>query len=117
MAEYEVKVVGAAPPPKPDGPLRRLGRRTGALALSALHRPRRMIALGLIGFVLIAGTPHVGGRYECRHPMHGPGTCKSVAWCAYHGIQGRRIEVPPDGAQCSLITVLPIQWGKITGQR
>jgi len=116
MSEFEIKVVGAKPPKKPGGKLRRAAKRARAAAKKVLMRPRRVMVAGLAGFVLIAGTPHVGWDYECRHPMHGPGSCRSVAWCAYYGIQGRQIAVPKDGRQCSLLKVLPIDWGRLLGR-
>jgi hypothetical protein len=113
MSEYEINVVGGPPPRRPDGPVRRLLRTTGRIAHAVLMRPRLMVATGLASFVLIAGTPHVGGEYECRHHMRGPGTCRSVAWCAYYGAQGRRVVVPENGAQCSLISIQPIDWAQL----
>ncbi len=115
MGEFKVKVVGAKPPRKPDGKMRRAVKRIRSNMRKALMRPRRIMLAALAGFVLIAGTPHVGWDYECRHPMHGPGSCRSVAWCAYYGIQGRQIAVPRDGRQCGLFKVLPFDWGRLLG--
>ena len=113
MRKFEVKVLGVKPPKKPDGKLRWLIKRGGKLLQAMLKRPRVLIAAGLTGVVLLLGTPHVGGAYECNHPMRGPGTCRSVAWCAYFGIQGRRTEIPATGDSCKLITLLPVQWDKL----
>lgn len=115
MSDFRIKVVGAKPPRKPDGPLRKVAKRVRASARQGLMKPRRVMLAGLAGFVLLAGTPHVAWEYECRHTMHGPGSCRSVAWCAYYGIQGRRIAVPKDGMQCSLFKVLPFDWGRLLG--
>lgn len=115
MSEFEVKVLGVKPPKKPDGKLKRLFKRSGKLLKAMLMRPRVLVTAGLTGAVLLIGTPHVGGAYECNHPMRGPGTCRSVAWCAYYGIQGRRIEVPVYGQSCALITILPFEFGKLIG--
>lgn len=116
MSDFEIRVVGAKPPRKPDGPLRRFRQRVGAISRRILMRPRRIILIGIAGYVLTVGTPHIGWDYQCLHPMNGPGSCRYIDWCAYYGIQGRRIETPPDGQQCSLVKALPIDWGRIIGR-
>ncbi|MFY0311161.1 hypothetical protein ACFMBG_14825 [Leisingera sp. D0M16] len=113
MNEFRVTVHGAGPPRGPDGPLRRALRRIGRMLRALLLRPRIVIASMFAAFVLMIGTPHAGWDYECRHPMRGPGSCRSVAWCAYYGIQGRRVEFPEYGERCKLITVLPVRWDKL----
>jgi hypothetical protein len=50
--------------------------------------------------------------YECRHPMSGP---RSVEYCAYYGIQGRRVVYSENGESCSVITFLRIDWPQLFG--
>ena len=113
MSEFDITVRGVKPPKKPEGRIRCAAKRGGQIIRAVLMRPRALIAAGLAGAVLFIGTPHVGGAYECNHPMRGPGTCRSVAWCAYYGIQGRRIEFPEYGQSCKLITLLPVRWDRV----
>lgn len=115
MSEFEIRVVGARPPKKPGGPRRGFFGKIGTIVRAVLMRPRATLLAGLVGFVAFAGTPHVPWEYACRHPMRGPGTCQVVSWCAYYGIQGRRVAVPSYGRQCSLVKVLPLDWSKISG--
>ena len=115
MSDFEIEVIGAKPPKPPEGPLRRLLRRLGRIAKAVLMRPKAVVLVGLTGAVLVIGTPHAGWDYQCRHPMRGPGTCESVAWCAYYGVQGRRVEVPDYGEQCKLIAFIPLDWQRIKG--
>ncbi|MFW8634319.1 hypothetical protein [Cribrihabitans pelagius] len=115
MKEYEVRVLGT-PPQEPHGPHgRRFRRKLRKAVRAVLLRPRRLVLAGMAGFVLIAGTPHIGWDYQCRHPMRGPGSCSAVGWCAYYGIQGRRIAVPSHGSQCSPIKLLPLDWNGTGG--
>ncbi|MDJ1008636.1 MAG: hypothetical protein QNJ13_12520 [Paracoccaceae bacterium] len=115
MSDFDIEVIGGPPPRRPPGPLKRLMARLRLGLHRLLMRPRRMIVIGMAGYLLIVGTPHVGWDYECRHPMRGPATCQSVAWCAYYGVQGRRIAVPRDGVQCSLVKVLPLDFAQLFG--
>ena len=115
MSDFKIEVVGAKPTKRPNGPLTRLRRRIVRLAWAALMRPRLLLLAGLAALVLFVGTPHAGWDYECNHTMRGPGSCRSVAWCAYYGIQGRRIEFPAYGQSCQLFTVLPLDWDRLTG--
>lgn len=112
MSEFEIEVVGAEPPRKPKGsrgqPLRKAGRWLRAL----LMRPRLLALIGAVAFVMIVGTPHIGWDYDCHHPMRSGQPCRSVAYCAYYGIQGRRIVFPEDGESCKLVTFLRIDWLK-----
>ncbi|MCC5987229.1 MAG: hypothetical protein JJT95_06055 [Pararhodobacter sp.] len=113
MGKFEVKVLGAKPPKRSDGPIKRLRRRIGAGVKAVLLRPRMVVLAGAAGFILFIGTPHVGWDYQCRHPVRGFGTCNSVSWCAYYGIQGRRIERPDYATRCKLVTFLPVDWNKL----
>jgi hypothetical protein len=113
MHEFEVEVIGAKPPRKPEGRLARTLRLAGRLARALLTRPRAMLLTGLAAFVLFVGTPHVGWDYGCRHPIRLGQTCRSVSYCAYYGFQGRRIVFPRDGESCQLIKFLPIDWRQL----
>lgn len=115
MSEFEIRVSSTPPPQKRQGLLTRLHVRIETLIDTALSRPRASLICGLAAFVLIAGTPHVGWDYRCRHGMDGPGSCRVVEWCAYYGIQGRRIDVPEPGESCKLMTVLPLDYAKLFG--
>ena len=115
MSDFEIKVAGPPRKRRPEGFARRNLRRLGRGVRAVLLQPRRLILAGLAVYVLTSGTPHVGFEYECRHPTHGPGTCKSVLWCAYYGVQGRRVEFPRNGESCKIITVLPLDFNKLTG--
>ena len=113
--KHKIKIsVGKAPPRKqPDTTLNYLIARMKRIADAVLLRPRAVALLSLAGFILFIGTPHVGWDYQCRNITRGYGGCASASWCAYYGIQGRRIEFPRDGARCKLVTFLPIDWGKV----
>lgn len=50
------------------------------------------------------------GTNECRHPFRPGEPCRSVAYCAYYGIQGRRVVFPDYGESCKLVVFLPIGW-------
>jgi hypothetical protein len=108
MGDFEVEVVGARRKLKSRGPLSRLLGWSGRLIRALLMRPRAVMVLGLAGFVLIVGTPHAGWDYECRHPFTPSQPCRSVAYCAYYGIQGRRVVFPEHGETCKLVTFLPL---------
>ncbi len=110
MNEFDVKVVGARRNRQSSKARARLLSGVGRRLRALLMRPRLLGFLGVCGFVLLVGTPHSGWEYQCNHPMHGPGTCRSVSWCAYYGIQGRRVEFPEPGESCKLVTLLPIDW-------
>jgi hypothetical protein len=116
MSEFEVKVIGA-PRERRDGLAKRSVRRLARMIRAVLLRPRALILPGLALYVLTMGTPHVGFEYECNHPMRGIGTCRSVSWCAYYGIQGRRVEFPEYGESCTVIAFLPLNWNKLMGGR
>ncbi|UWQ25387.1 hypothetical protein K3553_02660 [Leisingera aquaemixtae] len=113
MNKIKVKVLGAKPLKRRDGPLKRLRGMLGGALKALLLRPALVTLAGASGFVVFIGTPHVGWEYQCRHPMRGYGSCNSVAWCAYYGIQGRRTEIPGYGERCQLVTFLPLDWNKL----
>lgn len=113
MDEFDIEVIGAGSPRKPDSPPARMARRIGGLLRALLMRPRALVLGGAVAFVLAVGTPHVGWDYECRHPMRPGQPCRSVDYCAYYGIQGRRVVFPEDGESCKLVTFLRIDWRRI----
>lgn len=113
MSEFEIEVVGAGPPRKPEGSLRRSLKRAGRWLRALLMRPRILALTGAAAFVVTVGTPHIGWDYECRHPMRPGQPCRSVDYCAYYGIQGRRIVSPEAGETCKLATFLRIDWRRI----
>jgi hypothetical protein len=113
MSEYEVEVI----PPKTrrkrrDG-MGRLVRAVTAPVRATLLRPRLMLYGAAAAFVALLGTPHVGWDYECRHPFSASHPCRSVSYCAYYGVQGRRVEFPAYGDTCKLVTLLPPDWRKL----
>jgi len=113
MHEFEIEVVGAKPPRKPEGRLVRTLRLAARLVRALLVRPRAMVLAGLAGFVLFVGTPHVGWDYGCRHPIRLGQTCRSLSYCAYYGIQGRPVVFPEYGETCGLIKFLRIDWRRL----
>lgn len=113
MRRYDVRVVGALKRKKRQGRLRRLIARTGHTLKVILLRPRLLMLAGLAAFVVFVGTPHAGWDYECRHPIRPGQPCRSVSYCAYYGIQGRRVEFPEYGQSCQLFTLLPPDWNRI----
>ena len=68
---------------------------------------------GIAALVVFVGTPHVGWDYICNHRRYGNEPCRSVEYCAYYGIQGRRLDYPPSGEQCQIVKFLPVNWGKV----
>lgn len=113
MDEFDIEVVGSRSPRKPDGSPKRIFNAVGSLARALLKRPRVLTVSGLAAFVLFVGTPHVGWDYQCRHLMRPGQPCRSVDYCAYYGIQGRRIVFPHDGETCRIVTFLRIDWRQI----
>lgn len=109
MNRFEVKVVGSKRLRRGTRPIRRIG----AAIRTVMLRPGAIVLTAVVGGVMFIGTPHVGWDYQCMHPMRGAGTCQSVSWCAYYGVQGRRIETPERGQRCKLMTVLPVNWSKV----
>lgn len=108
MSEFEIEVVGSGPPRKPEGSLGRTLKTASRFVRALLMRPRALVCGSAVAFVLAVGTPHVGWDYGCRHPMRPGQPCRSVDYCAYYGIQGRRVVFPEDGESCKLVTFLRI---------
>jgi hypothetical protein len=108
MRKFKVEVLGGKPPRPPEGLIKRLHRLISGAARFALMRPKRSVLAGLVGFVLLVGTPHVGWDYQCRHAVWGHSGCQSARWCAYYGIQGRTVIWPDHGEHCSLLKFLPL---------
>lgn len=113
MKKFKVEVVGGRPPRPPESLINRVRRALSNAARAALYRPKTSILAGLVGFVLVVGTPHVGWDYQCRHAVYGYGGCESARWCAYYGVQGRRVIWPDIGEHCSLMKFLPLNWNDI----
>ena len=113
MDEFEVEIIEQKTTRRTDGPATRATAKTGRLVRGILMRPRLVIAAAAAVFVLLVGTPHAGWDYECRHPMRSGQPCRSVSYCAYYGIQGRRIVFPQDGQSCKLVTLLPPDWKRM----
>lgn len=107
MSEYKVNVEGPKPPRASGGKWRRFMARIRAVWVWLLHRPYLLILGGLLAFVLIVGTPHIGWQYECRM-RNKDGTCRYYGLCDYYGIQGKRVLL---GEECGgLVKFLPINW-------
>lgn len=113
MSEFDIEVIGSGPPRQPDGSRKRMFKAARRLARALLKRPRILTLSGLVAFVLFVGTPHVGWDYQCRHPMRPGQPCRSVDYCAYYGVQGRRIVFPENGETCRIVTFLRIDWLRI----
>ena len=117
MPEFDIEVEGSKPPRKPGGPQRGLFRRLRSFVRAVLMRPKAVVLAGFVLFILLVGTPHAGWDYECRNPRRGSEPCRSISYCAYYGIQGRRVEFPEYGEQCSVVKFLRIDWGRLFGTR
>lgn len=113
MKKLQVKVKEAKSQRKRESRATRALAATKARLRAALLRPRLVIVAGLVGFVAFIGTPHVGWDYRCAHQMTGIGTCRSAAWCAYYGVQGRRIDRPASGETCDLVKFMPPDLGML----
>ena len=115
MKKFDVKVARKRPRKKRASRLAALrGRAAGAIR-AVLMRPRLVMAGAFTGFVLVIGTPHLAWDYQCSHPMRGVGTCRAASWCAYYGVQGRRIDRPAAGETCDLVKFLRIDWKQLKG--
>lgn len=108
MNEFDIEVVGARKPRKPDNSLKRFLRQIGRLVRAFFLRPRVVILTGLAAYTLFVGTPHVGWDYKCRHSRRATEPCRSALYCAYYGIQGRRVVYPEYGKPCRFITFVPL---------
>lgn len=113
MKEYDVRVLGGPKAKRKPGRVRSAVRQAGRALQFILLKPRLLILAVLAGFILFAGTPYAGWDYECRHPFSPGQPCRSVSYCAYYGVQGRRVEFPEYGESCQLITFIPLDWGRI----
>lgn len=109
MKEYKITVIYTKEPRKE----RRTLETVGSIARRVLRNRRTLMFGGLVGFLLIAGTPHVGWDYECRHPFSPTRPCTSFVYCGYYGIQGRRVVFPDYDESCKLIKLLPPDWNKL----
>lgn len=103
MSEFDVEVVGGRDI-RPVNTRRQRAMR----ALRWLIRPRVKVwlALGLIGGMLVYGTPHLLITYRCHKSG---GKCQVFTDCNYYGVQGWRAAYPDQG-RCSYLRLLPIQW-------
>ncbi|MCT8970800.1 hypothetical protein [Microbaculum marinisediminis] len=117
MDEFDIEVIGAKQPRKRGGRIKRFAGSVARAVRAMLMRPRILVLAGTAAFALFVGTPHAGWDYQCRHPMRSGKPCQSVRYCAYYGIQGRRVEFPEYGKTCRLITFLPPDWNKLMGER
>jgi len=117
VPEFDVEVEGGEPPRRRGGPIWSVLSRINALLNRMLLRPRLVLAGGVILLFLVVGTPHFGWDYVCRHPMRGGQPCRAIEYCAYYGMQGRRLDFPEPGEQCHFVRLMPVQWGKLVGLR
>lgn len=107
MKRYKVEV---EPPPEEPRPRFRL--HYSAIAATLLRYLLRrfvekpaafIITGGLLGVVLVYGTPHIGWNYTCR-----TADCSYIYYCDYYGIFGKRVERPGSSGRCGLIRFLPL---------
>ena len=109
MSDLKVEVIGAKP--------RRQKQRTtlpvSRWVRAAMMRPRLLSLAGVAAFLVFVGTPHAGWDYECRHHKSHGQPCHSVSYCAYYGVQGRRVVFPSAREQCQMISFLPLDWRKL----
>lgn len=115
MKKMDVKIVRSGRKKKRPAAAPALLAHASGVARRILVRPRLVLAGALTGFILFVGTPHIGWDYECRHQMQGMGTCRAASWCAYYGIQGRRIDFPEWGETCDLVKFIRIDWMRLRG--
>jgi hypothetical protein len=101
--DFDVEVVETKKtrPPRPaDNPIRNLVLRLQMLPFYV------WIAAGLVGIVLIFGTPHLMITYTC---YKSGGKCYQFTECNYVGVQGWRQGLPVEG-RCSYIRMMKIKW-------
>ena len=110
MRKIRVEVVSGLPPRRPDGPIRRTWRLLTQTVNLVLRRPGETFLASTIAFLAFVGTPHIAWEYQCRHQVRGYASCQEAVWCAYYGIEGRRVEWMERGQPCKLITILPTDW-------
>ncbi|MEM0898891.1 MAG: hypothetical protein AAGI92_02950 [Pseudomonadota bacterium] len=110
MRRIRVQVLGGMPPRRPDGPIKKAWRLLRQTACALLRRPGLAILASGVAFMGFVGTPHIAWEYQCRHQTLGHASCQEALWCAYYGIEGRRVEWMDRGQPCKLITILPTDW-------
>jgi len=116
MAEFDVEIIRTAEPPRKKG--EKAPRRPGRIrrfVYGVLKRPRLVALSALLAFVVFIGTPHAGWDYACNYQPRQGQPCRSVDYCAYYGIQGRRVIFPRDGEHCQVLTLLPPDWSRVLG--
>lgn len=113
MSKITVKVANKRRKKKRTIPFAKAGGKVFGAVRAVLMRPRLTMLGVFVGGVLTFGTPHIGWDYRCSHPMQGHGTCRSASWCAYYGIQGRRIDIPETGQTCSPVKLITINWNRV----
>ncbi|WP_306120921.1 MULTISPECIES: hypothetical protein [unclassified Roseitalea] len=106
MGDLKVEVIGA----KRARTRKRKALPVGRWVRAFLMRPRLLGFGASVAFFALVGTPHVGWDYECRHHKSHGQPCHSVSYCAYYGVQGRRVVFPEASDQCKVITLLRPQW-------
>lgn len=110
MRKIRVEVLGGMPPRRPGGPIRKAWQLLSRTAMAVVMRPRLTFLACTVAFAGFVGTPHIAWEYQCRHQTRGHAACQEAVWCAYYGIEGRRVEWMERGQPCKLITILPTDW-------
>lgn len=113
MDEYEIRVSGTKPPGRRKGIMGRYPGLPGRMIRGLLMRPSAVVFAGLVGFVAFVGTPHAAWDYECRHHVSSQRPCLAYSYCAYYGIQGRRLVFPARGESCPPIAFLAPDWSRL----
>ncbi|MDF2365630.1 hypothetical protein [Sneathiella sp.] len=113
MKNYDVEVVGAKGNKQKKNAVRQSAGRLRNGLRFLLKRPFLLGMVFLAGCALFYGTPHIGWDYQCHHPMRPGQSCRSVFYCAYYGIQGRREVFPASGDNCRAVTFLTPDWSEI----
>jgi hypothetical protein len=109
MNRFDIEVDGAPPPHKPNR-IWLFIQRVGRTVRAVLMRPRAVALASLTAFVLLFGTPHVGWDYRCAHPQRFGEPCRAAIYCAYYGVQGRRVVIPDYGKACRPFTFVPLDF-------